>query len=127
MSFLKEVYSKEDYLNGTEMSLSPEDLREKERYDKFKAGEYSIYKEFHKAILVDEGIPSLKKTSFSIPGYRQILSNKEKEMYTIDNEAHLKANKEQFNKQNVMQDIVPDVEDGLEVISLKSQAMESEQ
>ena len=57
-----------------------------EKYDKFKEAEYNIYKDFHRVVLDDDGIPDLKKTTFRMPGYRRILSDKEVTDYTIDNE-----------------------------------------
>ena len=38
----------------------------------------------HRNILRDDGIPRLKKTTFRMPGYRQILSDKKEVAYTID-------------------------------------------
>jgi len=35
--------------------------------------------------LRDDGVPRIKKTSFRMPGYRLILSEKEEVEYTIDN------------------------------------------
>ena len=57
-----------------------------DKYEKFKEIEYEIYKDFHRLVLKDDGIPELKKTTFRMPGYRRILSDKEVTDYTIDNE-----------------------------------------
>lgn len=59
---------------------------EQDKYDKFKEAEYNSYKSFHRNILNDDGMPKIKKTSFRMPGYRQILSEKDDEMLTINNE-----------------------------------------
>ena len=55
-------------------------------YDNFKDVEYRIYKSFHRNILNDDGIPKIKKTTFRMPGYRQILAEGNEADYTIDNE-----------------------------------------
>lgn len=53
-------------------------------YENYKAVEYDIYKDFHRAVLNDDGVPLLKKTAFRMPGYRKVLGGKSKE-YEIDN------------------------------------------
>jgi hypothetical protein len=42
-------------------------------YKKFKAFEYTAYKRIHKHVLQDEGIPTLKKRGYQMPGYKKIL------------------------------------------------------
>ena len=49
-----------------------------------------MYKECHRAALNDDGIPKLKKTSFRMPGYRQILSEAKEEAVSAK-QAQLKA------------------------------------
>ena len=64
-------------------------------YDEFKAVEHENYKSFHRNILRDDGVPKLKKTTFRMPGYRQILSDSDEKDYTINNkkvyDRHLRA------------------------------------
>lgn len=55
-----------------------------EWYEKYRAVEYDIYKDFHRGVLNDDGVPKLKKTAFKMPGYRKVLGGKSKE-YEIDN------------------------------------------
>lgn len=66
--------------------LTKEELAEQERFKNFKHVEYQIYKDFHRIAVNDDGIPKIKKTSFRMPGYRQILSERKIEDYTIDND-----------------------------------------
>ena len=73
-------------MNGENRQMTKEQKREQERYDAFKAEEYSSFKSFHRNVLNDDGIPKIKKTTFRMPGYRKILSDKEIDMYTIDNQ-----------------------------------------
>lgn len=56
-----------------------------EAYEKYKQSEYEIYKAFHSTVLVDDGIPALKKTAFKMPGYKKIIGQKMDE-FVIDNE-----------------------------------------
>jgi len=63
--------------------MTPAQKFEQERYDSFKEGECEIYKSYHRHILKDDGIAKMKKTSFRMPGYRQILNDKKEEEYTI--------------------------------------------
>lgn len=72
-------------------------------------------------VLKDDGVPKLSKTTFRMPGYRQILASKEEEAYTINNEkiyehAHRRNKMKKtgvvvtgssYDDQNVFQDIVP--------------------
>lgn len=55
-------------------------------YEKYKAAEYDVYKEFHRVILNDDGVAALKKTAFSMPGYRKVLEGSKIQEYVIDNE-----------------------------------------
>ena len=45
-----------------------------------------MYKSFHRHILNDDGIPKIKKTTFKMPGYRQILSDEDEDDYVIEND-----------------------------------------
>jgi hypothetical protein len=47
----------------------------------FKAFEYQAYKQIHKEVLADEGIPTLKKRAYQMPGYRKILDKDERQVY----------------------------------------------
>ena len=55
------------------------------QYEQFKEAEYNVYKSFHRVILNDDGLPNIKKTTFKMPGYRQILSDLDEGKYVIDN------------------------------------------
>lgn len=58
-----------------------------EWHDKYKQVEYNLYKDFHRVVLNDDGIPMIKKTAFRMPGYRKVLGKKTVE-YEIDNDIH---------------------------------------
>ena len=60
-------------MNGQTLKMTKEQKQMQEQYDKFKEIEYKSYKSFHRKILNDDGIPKIKKTTFRMPGYRQIL------------------------------------------------------
>ena len=71
------------------MPKSDSELTESERIQyewnsKFRVKEYEIYKGFHRVVLDDDGISTLKKTAFKLPGYRKVLGNKMEE-YEINN------------------------------------------
>ena len=40
------------------------------RFEKFRQAEYENYKSFHRGVLNDDGLPTIKKTTFHMPGYR---------------------------------------------------------
>jgi hypothetical protein len=46
-------------------------------YARFKEQEYEIYRELHKEVLKDNGLPALRKSAFSMPGYRKVIMNKD--------------------------------------------------
>lgn len=86
LGFVKRPFSVEQIMNGVDMTMSKEQKAELERYESFKAVEYDSYKKFHRAVLNDDGIPRIKKTTFRMPGYRQILDYDQEEGYVINNE-----------------------------------------
>ena len=47
-------------------------------YERFKANEYEIFKIMHGTVLNDNGNPTLKKTAFSLPGYRSVIIKNKK-------------------------------------------------
>ena len=85
-SFVKRAFTAEQIAQGADLTMTKEKAEQQERYNAFKQAEYDMYKRFHRAVLQDDGVPNLKKTSFRMPGYRKILSFNEEEAYTIDNE-----------------------------------------
>ena len=44
----------------------------------FKDHEYKKYKQLHGQVITDEGIPSLKKRGYAMPGYRRVLDDSER-------------------------------------------------
>ena len=65
---------------------SRQQLQDHEQFQKFKANEYEVYRELHKVVLRDDGQPTLKKTAFSMPGYRKVIQEKNTlNEYEIDN------------------------------------------
>lgn len=44
-----------------------------EMFERFKKNEYEIFKQLHSVVLNDNGNPTIKKTAFSLPGYRRVL------------------------------------------------------
>ena len=93
LSFLKKPYTAEDVRTGKDMRLTAKEKKALAVYDAFKEQEYRTYKEHHRVILNDDGNPTLRKTVFRMPGYRQILADDELEEYEIDNEAGLRREK----------------------------------
>ena len=43
-----------------------------EMFERFKANEYEMFKKMHVVVLNDNGNPNLKKTGFSMPGYKKV-------------------------------------------------------
>ena len=43
-----------------------------EMFERFKTNEYEIFKKMHVVVLNDNGNPNLKKTGFSMPGYKKV-------------------------------------------------------
>ena len=85
MSFIKRPFTAKQIARGEQLNLTPEQKLMQKQYDNFKETEYNVDKSFHRVILKDDGIPNIKKTSFKMPGYRQILSDKDEDDYEIDN------------------------------------------
>lgn len=46
----------------------------------YKDHEYKKYKFLHRLVIVDEGIPDLKKRAYSMPGYRRVLDDGERKL-----------------------------------------------
>lgn len=63
--------------------MTEKQKKQQKIYDEFKDEEYRSYKEFHRMILQDDGNPSLRKTVFRMPGYRQILADNQLQEYEI--------------------------------------------
>jgi hypothetical protein len=55
--------------------------KESEDFKSFKQFEYAAYKIIHKSVLSDEGIPTLKKRGYEMPGYKKILEKDERDIY----------------------------------------------
>ena len=49
--------------------------------EKFKNFELKIYTSLHKHVINDQGIPSLNKRQYIIPGFNKILTEDERELY----------------------------------------------
>ena len=64
---------------------TPMEQLQYEWHEKYKTVEYEIYKDFHRIVLNDDGIPLIKKTAFRMPGYRKVFGGKQRE-YEIDND-----------------------------------------
>ena len=61
-----------------EPSGEPAQLLERFRQqcvDRYKSFEYRAYKRLHRVVFSDEGIPTLKKRAYRMPGYRKVLSH----------------------------------------------------
>lgn len=71
---------------------------------KFKELEYQIYKDIHRRVLEDDGFPTLKKTGFSMPGYRKIIGDRMNQ-YEIDNTV---VKRTQNREDHLEQQIIPD-------------------
>jgi len=44
-------------------------------YREFKDYEKQVYKDLHATVLTDDGMPTLKKSAFRMPGYRRVVSD----------------------------------------------------
>ena len=75
MSVITKPFTAEQIARGDTAKMTEKQKRQQKQYEKFKAQEQQNYKEFHRNILRDDGIPKLKKTTFRMPGYRKILSD----------------------------------------------------
>ena len=80
---MHQPYTNDQVLNGEAENITESQKEEISRYKKFKQCEYEVYKKLHRDILKDDGVPKLKKTTFRMPGYRQILSDAEIDEYSI--------------------------------------------
>lgn len=49
--------------------------------DRFKKFEYRTYKQMHRIVISDEGLPNLKKRAYKMPGYRKVLDTNEQAIY----------------------------------------------
>jgi hypothetical protein len=49
--------------------------------EKFKNFELKLYSSLHKQVINDQGIPSLNKRQYIIPGFNKILTDGERELY----------------------------------------------
>lgn len=68
------------------MRLDSDAARRVERFrqqcvDRYKSFEYKAYKRLHRVVISDEGIPTLKKRAYKIPGYRKVLASDERVIY----------------------------------------------
>jgi len=52
-------------------------------FERFKANEYEIFKKLHATVLNDNGIPTLKKTAFSLPGYHTVVIKNKKSKISV--------------------------------------------
>ena len=52
-----------------------------ESLHKYKVFEYDIYKSFHRVVMDDEGVPTLKKRAYEMPGYKRIMDDDVRDMY----------------------------------------------
>ena len=52
-----------------------------EALHKYKVFEYDVYKGFHRIVMEDEGVPTLKKRAFEMPGYKKIMDDDARDMY----------------------------------------------
>ena len=62
---------------GKYMEFTPEEQKEIKQFEQFKSHEQSVYKDLHSHILSDDGLPSLKKSAFKMPGYRAVAKDLE--------------------------------------------------
>ena len=79
------ILSKKELANEQSKQTEKQKL-DQELYNKFKLFEYETYKEIHRVVLADDGNPKLKKTAFSMPGYRKIMGERGLAQYEIDND-----------------------------------------
>ena len=75
-SFIKKPFTDEEILAGADLRLNPEQQKMQNNFDAFKEIEYKIYKENHRRILNDDGLPSIKKTAFRLPDFHQVVTDK---------------------------------------------------
>lgn len=79
---------------------------------KFKQIEYTIYKDFHRSVLKDDGNPTLRKTAFRMPGYRKVFKGQLKE-YEIENDNGLLLDDIVSNEDESSQNISEESESGI--------------
>ena len=60
---------------------------------KYKIFEYDVYKGFHRIVMEDEGIPTLKKRAFEMPGYKRVMDDDAQEVYIQAANKQMLANK----------------------------------
>lgn len=48
--------------------------RAKKMLKDYRSYEYGVYKTLHGSVMTDDGLPTLKKSAFKMPGYRAVSS-----------------------------------------------------
>lgn len=91
-------------------------LKENERAIRlYKKYEYETFKGFHRLVMEDHGVPTLKKRAFEMPGYRKIMDDGSRDVYinAVDRQAKKVKNANAFSfddlseSPQLVQDIVP--------------------
>ena len=55
---------------------TPEETDNLKKYTSHKQHEKSVFKFLHSHVVEDTGLPTLKKTAYSMPGYRKVTSDR---------------------------------------------------
>ena len=58
---------------------SPHPGRDLTLLEHYKQFEFKVFKVIHKVVMADQGIPTLKKRGFTMPGSRKILETSERD------------------------------------------------
>lgn len=58
-----------------------ETLVDKRIADKYQKFDYNVFKQLHREVIHDQGLPTLKKRAFEMPGFRQVMNPSELDFF----------------------------------------------